>query len=148
MPEETPESSGFKVVDRRPFTEEGARRPDAQVSEERKESAPPRSAETGRASAPNKAPAQDDRLDERFATLVELLANGALTNLGLLDGGAGQPLSINLAGARAMIDLLGTLEDKTKGNLSNAEQKFLAEVLFELHTRFVEVQRQAAPKRR
>lgn len=145
MPEETPESSGFKVVDRRPFTEEGARRPDAQVSEEKSESAPPRPAAE---KAQSKASAQDDRLDERFATLVELLANGALTNLGLMDGGGGQPLPANLAGARAMIDLLGALEDKTKGNLSAAEQKFLAEVLFELHTRFVEVQRQAAPKRR
>lgn len=146
MPEETPESSGFKVVDRRPFTEQGARRPDAQVSEEKTESAPPRSVAAEKAQS--KSSAQDDRLDERFATLVELLANGALTNLGLMDGGGGQPLAANLAGARAMIDLLGALEDKTKGNLSAAEQKFLAEVLFELHTRFVEVQRQAAPKRR
>lgn len=145
MPEERREDSGFKVVDRRPFTEEGARRPDAQVTEERLE------AEKARASAPassKPAPASDDRVDERFAMLIELLANGALTHLGLMDGGAGETLPVNLPGARAMIDLLGALQDKTKGNLSAAEQKFLGEVLFELHTRFVEAQKQAAPKRR
>ncbi|MGH9451083.1 MAG: DUF1844 domain-containing protein [Terriglobia bacterium] len=147
MSEETNEGSGFKVVDRRPFTEEGARRADAQMKEERAE------AETPRAAAATAQPASaetkvDDHLDERFAMLVELLTNGALTHLGLMDGGAGEPLAVNLPGARAMIDLLGVIEDKTKGNLSQAEQKFLGEVLFELHTRFVEAQRQAAPKRR
>lgn len=147
MPEERREDSGFKVVDRRPFTEEGARRADAQVTEERLEAEKSRTA----ASAPAKpAPtsASDDRVDERFAMLIELLANGALTHLGLMDGGAGETLPVNLPGARAMIDLLGALQDKTKGNLSAAEQKFLGEVLFELHTRFVEAQKQAAPKRR
>ena len=146
MPEETREDSSFKVVDRRPFTEEGARRADAQMKEERAEAERPQPA-----AAPtptNAAPAADDRLDERFAMLVELLTNGALTHLGLMDSGTGEPLAVNLPGARAMIDLLGVLEDKTKGNLSAAEQKFLGEVLFELHTRFVEAQRQATPKRR
>ncbi|MGH9396384.1 MAG: DUF1844 domain-containing protein [Terriglobia bacterium] len=147
MLEETREDSSFKVVDRRPFTEQGARRADAQMKEERVEAEKPQS---GAAPAPpaNAAPAQDDRLDERFAMLVELLTNGALTHLGLMDSGTGEPLTVNLPGARAMIDLLGVLEDKTKGNLSASEQKFLGEVLFELHTRFVEAQRQATPKRR
>lgn len=145
MPEET--DSGFKVVDRRPFTEEGARRSDAQISDERVEAEKPRPATAAPAAASSDA-AQNDRLDDHFAMLVELLANGALTHLGLMDGGGGAPLAVDLQGARAMIDLLGVLEDKTKGNLSAAEQKFLGEVLFELHTRFVEAQRQPAAKRR
>ncbi|MGH9353120.1 MAG: DUF1844 domain-containing protein [Terriglobia bacterium] len=139
MPEETREDSSFKVVDRRPFTVEGARREDAPVKEER--TAEPAKKESQPAVKPG-----DDRLDERFAMLVELLANGALTHLGLMD--TGEPLPVNLPGARAMIDLIGVLEEKTKGNLSAAEQKFMGEILFELHTRFVEAQKQAAPKRR
>lgn len=140
MPEETHEDSGFKVVDRRPFTVEGARREDAPVKEEKPGVEPPK-----KDSYPAAKPG-DDRVDEGFAMLVELLANGALTHLGLMD--AGEPLPVNLPGARAMIDLIGVLEDKTKGNLSAAEQKFVREILFELHTRFVEAQKQAAPKRR
>lgn len=145
MSEGTREDSGFKVVDRRPFTEEGARRADAQMKEERVEAEKPRPAPASPATPETKL---DDRLDERFAMLVELLTNGALTHLGLMESGTGEPLAVDLPGARAMIDLLGVLEDKTKGNLSPAEQKFLGEVLFELHTRFVEAQRQAAPKQR
>lgn len=137
MPEET--DSGFKVVDRRPFTVEGARREDAPVKEEKSAAELPQ-----RDSRPAKP--GDDRIDEGFAMLVELLANGALTHLGLMD--TGEPLPVNLPGARAMIDLIGVLETKTKGNLSAAEQKFLGEILFELHTRFVEAQRQAASKRK
>lgn len=137
MPEET--DSGFKVVDRRPFTVEGARREDAPVKEEKSAAELPQ--KDSRPAKPG-----DDRIDEGFAMLVELLANGALTHLGLMD--TGEPLPVNLPGARAMIDLIGVLETKTKGNLSAAEQKFLGEILFELHTRFVEAQRQAASKRK
>ncbi|MGH9403951.1 MAG: DUF1844 domain-containing protein [Terriglobia bacterium] len=140
MPEETREDSSFKVVDRRPFTVEGTRREDAPVKEERT------AAEPEKKNSPQPAKPGADRLDEGFAMLVELLANGALTHLGLMD--TGEPLPVNLPGARAMIDLIGVLEDKTKGNLSAAEQKFMGEILFELHTRFVEAQKQAAPKRK
>lgn len=138
MPEET--DSGFKVVDRRPFTVEGARREDAPVKDERPAVEPPQK-DIRPAAKPG-----DDRIDEGFAMLVELLANGALTHLGYVD--TGEALPVNLPGARAMIDLIGVLETKTKGNLSAAEQKFLGEILFELHTRFVEAQRQAASKRK
>lgn len=137
MAEET--DGGFKVVDRRPFTVEGARREDAPVKEERA------AAEPKKEPRPSGKPG-DERVDEGFAMLVELLANGALTHLGLMDAGEGLP--VNLPGARTMIDLIGVLEAKTKNNLTSAEQKFLGEILFELHTRFVQAQNHAAPKRR
>ncbi|MGH9343900.1 MAG: DUF1844 domain-containing protein [Terriglobia bacterium] len=139
MPEETREDSNFKVVDRRPFTVEGARREDAPVKDERP--VEPAKKESQPAAKPG-----DEQIDEGFAMLVELLANGALTHLGLMD--TGETLPVNLPGARAMIDLIGVLEEKTKGNLSAAEQRFTGQILFELHTRFVEAQKQTAPKRK
>jgi hypothetical protein len=145
MPEETREDSSFKVVDRRAFTVEGARREEAPEKGERV--AEPEKSRSNAASTPAGKP-EDDRLDEGFAMLVELLANGALTHLGLMDNTVGEPLPLNLPGARAMIDMLGVVQDKSKGNLSAAEQKFLGEILFELHTRFIEAQKQSAPRRK
>ncbi|MGH9405112.1 MAG: DUF1844 domain-containing protein [Terriglobia bacterium] len=150
MPEQSAEEKNFKVVDRRAFTVEGARRADAPRSEDRDEPAvnarPAAAAETGKASPAGKP--GDDRVDEGFAMLVELLANGALTHLGLMDSGTGEAMPVNVPGARTMIDLIGVLQDKTQGNLSPAEDKFLGTILFELHTRFIEMQKSASSKRK
>jgi hypothetical protein len=43
--------------------------------------------------------------------------------------------------ARQTIDLLGLLEEKTKGNLTGAEERLLTQVLFDLRMRFVEAQK-------
>jgi hypothetical protein len=39
-----------------------------------------------------------------------------------------------------MIDILGLLEEKTRGNLSAEERQLLEQGLYELRLRFVEVQ--------
>jgi Domain of unknown function (DUF1844) len=39
--------------------------------------------------------------------------------------------------ARQEIDLLGVLEEKTRGNLSGEEERLLSQVLFDLRTRYV-----------
>ena len=44
----------------------------------------------------------------------------------------------HVAMARQTIDLLGMLEEKTKGNLSGAEERLMAQVLYDLRMRFVE----------
>ncbi|MGH9327254.1 MAG: DUF1844 domain-containing protein [Terriglobia bacterium] len=145
MPDETPEDHAFKVVDRRPFAVDGTRRTEAPAREEKLPAEP----EKPRATSKESRNAADDRVDEGFAMLLDFLTNSAFLQLGLGAGPGGEPLPADLEGARAMIDLLGVVQDKTKGNLSATEQKLLGDVLFELHTRFVEAQRQAAtPKRR
>ncbi len=53
----------------------------------------------------------------------------------------GQPTEKNIPLARQTIDLLGILEEKTKGNLTGEEERILAHTLFDLRTRFVEVAR-------
>jgi Domain of unknown function (DUF1844) len=42
-------------------------------------------------------------------------------------------------GARATIDLLGVLADKTRGNLTPAEDRILQTVLFEARMAFMEL---------
>jgi hypothetical protein len=144
MAEEARENSSFKVVDRRSFTSEGTRREDAPAEEERATTV----AEKSRTRQEQSRGGTDDRVDEGFVMLVEFLANSAFIHLGLGGMPSGEPVPIDLESGRAMIDLLGVLQDKAKGNLSPAEQKFIGDVLFELHTRFVEIQKRATAKRK
>lgn len=51
----------------------------------------------------------------------------------------GQRPRVDIMGARATIDLLGVLAEKTKGNLSDAEDRMLQSVLFELRMAFLEL---------
>lgn len=75
-----------------------------------------------------------------FTVFVMSLSHSALVDL----GDAPQPdgtTSKNLALARQTIDILGLLQDKTKGNLTGAEERLLTQVLHDLRMRFVEVSR-------
>lgn len=51
----------------------------------------------------------------------------------------GEKPRIDLMGARQTIDLLGVLQEKTKGNLSENEQRLLESALFELRMMFLEI---------
>ena len=51
----------------------------------------------------------------------------------------GEKPRIDLMGARQTIDLLGVLNDKTKGNLTDAEHRLLDSALFELRMMFLEI---------
>jgi hypothetical protein len=51
----------------------------------------------------------------------------------------GQRPRVDILGARTTIDLLGILAEKTKGNLTEAEDKTLQTVLFELRMAFLEL---------
>jgi len=52
---------------------------------------------------------------------------------------AGQP---NLAIAAQMIDIISMLQEKTQGNLSAEEARFVDELLYDLRMRFVRAQEQ------
>lgn len=51
----------------------------------------------------------------------------------------GQRPRVDIMGARATIDLLGVLVEKTRGNLTEAEDRMLQSVLFELRMAFLEL---------
>jgi hypothetical protein len=62
----------------------------------------------------------------------------AMLQLGLMHEEGGQP-RIDLIGARQTIDTLSLLSEKTKGNLTSAEENFLQNCLYELRVAYVEV---------
>jgi len=73
-----------------------------------------------------------------FEHLVQQFYVSAMIQMG---AGAqeGQRPRIDILGARQTIDLLGVLADKTRGNLTDAEDKMLQTVLFEVRMAFMEL---------
>src|SRR5216117_1666774 len=74
-----------------------------------------------------------------FTAFVLSLASTAAVHFGdLPDPQSGQPLEPNLDGAAQMIEILGLLDQKTRGNLTAEERQVLEQVLYELRMRFVD----------
>ncbi len=157
------QDEGFKVVDRRLFTEDGELRKDAVEQERREEEAakarkpapqaqslkPASPAPTGATPA---APAGETEAADaetippsrNFQMLVDFLTRNAAAMLGgMADPRTGQPF-LDLEGAREMIDMLDALREKTRGNLAKADEDLLIEVLGSLKLSFMELSKAAA----
>jgi hypothetical protein len=83
-------------------------------------------------------PAMDKQPPVGFEHLVQQFYVSAMIQMG---AGAqeGQRPRVDILGARTTIDLLGVLAEKTKGNLTDAEQRVLDSVLFETRMAFLEL---------
>lgn len=77
-------------------------------------------------------------LEITFERFMASLYMSAMLQLGLMHEEGGQP-RVDLIGARQTVDTLSLLSEKTKGNLTPAEQNFLQNVLYELRMAYVEV---------
>jgi Domain of unknown function (DUF1844) len=73
-----------------------------------------------------------------FTTFVLSLSHSALMHLGEAPSPESGEIEENLALARQTIDLVGMLEEKTRGNLTGDEERLIAQILFDLRMRFVE----------
>jgi len=73
-----------------------------------------------------------------FVALVQSVYMTAIVQL----GGAtpeGQTPQVDIIGARQSIDMLSIIADKSKGNLTDDEEKLLSSALFELRMGFLEI---------
>lgn len=140
--EEGGQERGFKVADRRRFSETGEARDTADNA-------------AGEAPAATEAPAPDPGPSEGFttrpagteehghgeidfSTFVIGLSAQALAHLGEIPDPVHQAVRVDLEAARQVIDILGLLRDKTKGNLDSAEGPLLESVLYDLRMKYVE----------
>jgi hypothetical protein len=73
-----------------------------------------------------------------FEHLVQQFYVSAMIQMGA-GGQEGQRPRVDILGARTTIDLLGILAEKTKGNLTPAEDRTLQTVLFEVRMAFLEL---------
>ena len=158
MSEEQPT---FKVVDRRPFNPDGSPRElseqekaeaesAAQAAEVEKAAAqamasepvpPPAEATRQAAAAPAEEPHAHagDPLDDptSFLSLVMSLASNAAANLGMMPHPVTGETGVDLQTAKHWIDVLGMLEQKTKGNLDRQEAMTLENLLADLRMQYV-----------
>jgi len=158
------EQRGFKVHDRRRFAdsgepreeeeeEEAAEQHDAVESEpapaeeipqpaeqpDRPQAAQDHEARHGEQAPHVEKPRPDDGppAEMTFATFVISLSTQALALLGEIPDPAGAT-QVDLASARQLINILGMLQDKTRGNLDTDEGALLEHALYDLRMKYVE----------
>lgn len=115
------------------------------------EPGPPPTAESGAAPSGRAAPdlgepqgapydgSAEEVAQPSFATLVLSLSTQALMSLGEIPEAPGVEPSADLPVARHVIDLLGVLQQKTQGNLTEDEHALLERILYDLRMRYVQL---------
>ncbi|HVS82668.1 MAG TPA: DUF1844 domain-containing protein [Pyrinomonadaceae bacterium] len=155
----------FKVVDRRPFNPDGTPRelsPEERTENERAaESAParvdtqpqtetepvtespaptePPSARPASRPERERAHAGGDPLDDptSFLSLIMSLASNAASSLGMMPHPVTGESGVDLKTAKHWIDVLGMLEQKTRGNLDEQEAQVIESLLADLRMQYV-----------
>ena len=73
---------------------------------------------------------------QRFFSLIHMLQRSAMVHLGQIPDEEGM-IHFNLGEAKAAIDLIDTLDVRTKGNLAGIEENMLRSIVSELKMQFV-----------
>jgi len=134
--EEELENQAFKVKDRRRFHPDGT--PVETPPEAEKATSPQNTEEKA---PPQAAPEeQPHEIPADFSSLILSLAAGAQSALGISPHPLTGKPEKNLPQAKYSIDLLGMLQEKTRGNLGPEEAKLLEALLYDLRMRYVEAQ--------
>ncbi|RKY65501.1 MAG: DUF1844 domain-containing protein [Candidatus Latescibacterota bacterium] len=81
---------------------------------------------------------EKDRNSQLFFSLVAMFQTAAMQQMGKLINPVTGKIERDLEQARFSIDILGMLQEKTKGNLTDEERRFLDHVLFELRLNYVD----------
>jgi uncharacterized protein DUF1844 len=145
--EDKQESRGFKVEDRRRFSDTGdARtgvedRPPQESAPSAAPAPPPHSpqAATAAGTAAGAASAHArPALELNFSTFLISLSTQALAQLGEIPNPIDNQTTVDLGAAKQLIDILAILREKTKGNLDKSESDLLDSALYDLRLRYVE----------
>jgi hypothetical protein len=136
MAEERNEGKGFKVEDRRRFSPEaGESRPETDSANP--SGGPDETPVTEGLGEKPKSP--EESLPEiNFSTFVISLSTQALMHLGEIPNPLSGEVERDIPVAKQMIDILGMLREKSRGNLDQGEEKLMEEVLFDLRMRYVD----------
>jgi len=85
---------------------------------------------------------QRERPKLDFNAFVLSLGSSALINLGeATDPESGQTQPVNLPLAEQSIDLIALLQEKTRGNLTPDESRFVEQMLYDLRTIYLRAQK-------
>jgi hypothetical protein len=76
-----------------------------------------------------------------FASFIISLGAAALHHLGVIPDPEGHPSEVNLQLAKYNIDIMGVLREKTRGNLTPAEERVFERLLYDVRMKYVDAQR-------
>ena len=157
MPEPKKEPEPLTVVDRRRFTTEGERRGDVESTPAPAPEPPPSPAakappraqphaesEQARQAYEHQSGREGDRKSD-METLILSLSTSAMIQLGLVEDPAGGRIPADFGAARHTIDMLAVVQEKTRGNLTPAEEQLLEQVLYELRLAYVNLSSGSRP---
>jgi hypothetical protein len=83
-------------------------------------------------------PEQEPLPEINFSTFVIGLSTQALMHLGEMANPLSGKVEPDVPVAKQMIDIVGMLREKTRGNLNASEDRLMEDVLFDLRMKYVE----------
>lgn len=116
---------------------------DEQTKQESVKEADTAGAEAESAQQPQPKLAPDQLPPADFALLLSMLSTQAMVALGMLPHPVSEDAGPDLVLAKHFVDLLGILEEKTQGNLTDQEEALLSVTLHELRMRFVQLSKES-----
>lgn len=129
------EEKGFVIKDRRSFDEKGELK-DIEPEKDKKAEGEKIEAEP-KTEAPKEETDRPPLPEVNFSTLIFSLSSSALFHLGeIADPQTGEKKK-DLPLAKHAIDTIAMLREKTKGNLTEEEHKFIDSILNDLQWRYV-----------
>jgi hypothetical protein len=125
----------FVVKDRRIFADEGKDKEEVKDEKSSEKEAEKKKSEN---TEPETQETKESQLPEmNFPTFIMSMNASALVHLGVIEDPASGKKERNLPLAKQTIDILTMLEEKTRGNLSEDEEKMLKSILYDLKIIFV-----------
>jgi hypothetical protein len=132
MEEEKEEKKGFRVVDKRVSAQEEEK---PKKEKKKKKEAQPQETQEAKQEAQKEQPPPLPEVS--FAAFIYSLSTSALVHLGEIPEPITEKMDKNLPLAKQTIDILGILQEKTKGNLTQEEESLLNNFLYDLRMRYV-----------
>src|ERR687888_949430 len=127
---------GFKVEDRRRFSPETG---EPRASVERTDAPGDSGRDAPKAESPEKEESRSQDVPQiNFSTFIISLSTQALMHLGEVPNPLSGKVESDISVAKQMIDIIGLLREKTRGNLDQGEDKLMEDALFDLRMRYVE----------
>jgi DNA-nicking Smr family endonuclease len=125
MAEDKEKKQGFRVIDKRTAAEKTAQHEETKQTQETS------------AEKKDDAQASPPIPELNFSAFVYSLSTSALVHLGEIPEPVTEKMDKNLPLAKQTIDILGMLQEKTKGNLTSEEENLLNSFLYDLRMRYV-----------
>jgi len=130
-----PDKKDFVIKDKRIFSEGDKEQP---IKEETEKPLDEATAKESESAAAQEQEETDYQLPEiNFATFIFSLNHSVLVHLGVMDDPSTGKKARNLPIAKQTIDILGMLEEKTQGNLTEDEAKMLKSILYDLRMIYI-----------